>query len=108
METLPGIPDWNNQQLELGRPAVMDTPTLIEWIQRQIETPQETLQRRQEMHLVHAEWHRTGSGRFGIYACCINTGCGTKDLDSEKTRLMALIQMPNEIRSANENLSESA
>lgn len=33
---------WSEQQLALGKPICMSTETLIEWIQRQLETPEET------------------------------------------------------------------
>lgn len=33
---------WDARVLELGKPDLMDTPTLIEWIERQLETPEET------------------------------------------------------------------
>lgn len=37
--------DWNENDLQRGKPALMDTPTLIEWIQRQLETLEETQER---------------------------------------------------------------
>lgn len=39
--------DWNENALSLGRPDCMDTPTLIEWIQRQLETVEEIMDMRQ-------------------------------------------------------------
>lgn len=40
---------WDEDALSLGRPRAMDTPTLIEWIQRQLETEEETEARHQEI-----------------------------------------------------------
>lgn len=42
---------WNENQLSLGKPRCMDTPTLIEWIQRQLETSEETHARHVELGL---------------------------------------------------------
>jgi len=58
---------WNEQDLELGHPSVMDTPTLIEWIQRQLETPEETKDRHYLEQLEHLKTHIPGV----ISACCI-------------------------------------
>jgi len=41
--------DWNENDLQRGKPALMDTPTLIEWIQRQLETVEETEARIHEL-----------------------------------------------------------
>jgi hypothetical protein len=70
----PGQPDWNEDQLSLGKPQAMDTPTLIEWIQRQLETPVQTLARFLQMQEEHREWHQSGGGAGMILACCIRTG----------------------------------
>lgn len=43
--------NWNENQLSLGKPRCMDTPTLIEWIQRQLETEAETHARHVELGL---------------------------------------------------------
>lgn len=43
--------NWNENQLSLGKPRCMDTPTLIEWIQRQLETEEETHARHVELGL---------------------------------------------------------
>lgn len=43
--------NWNENQLSLGKPRCMDTPTLIEWIQRQLETEEETHERHLELGL---------------------------------------------------------
>lgn len=60
--------DWNGADLERGKPELMDNPTFIEWITRQLESPEETEAREQERQRKHAEWHKTAPG---IYACCI-------------------------------------
>lgn len=49
----------------------MDTPTFLEWIQRQLETPEETAARLDALREEHEEWHRNTPG---IYSCCIRTG----------------------------------
>lgn len=64
-------PDWDDNQLSLGKPDCMDTPTLIEWIERQLETPAETKYRHTVMQADHLKWHEHNPG---IYACCIQTG----------------------------------
>jgi hypothetical protein len=69
--TPPGQPDWDERVLLLGKPKLMDTPTLIEWIQRQLETPAQTLIRFLVMRREHREWHKS---QPGIYTCCINLG----------------------------------
>lgn len=89
---IPHQPDWDERVLELGKPAIMDTPTLIEWIQRQLETPEETQNRRDEMAALHKEWHRTGAGRFGIYTCCITTSVFTMN---EKRSIDATSVLPS-------------
>ncbi len=65
------LPDWDDNQLSLGKPALMSTPTLIEWIKRQLETPAQTQTRHEEMNQLHRLWHQTHPG---IYACCISAG----------------------------------
>lgn len=65
------LPDWDDNQLSLGKPACMSTPTLIEWIQRELETPEETTRRHEAMAKMHELWHVQNPG---IYACCIKTG----------------------------------
>lgn len=50
--------DWNENALSLGRPDYMDTPTLIEWIQRQLETVEETSAR---LNALQEERHRKPS-----------------------------------------------
>lgn len=70
MATDNHLPDWDENALSLGVPRVMDTPTLIEWIQRQLETLDETEKRLEEMRRQHREWHQTAPG---IFSCCIFT-----------------------------------
>lgn len=74
MSNIPGQPDWSENALSLGKPELMDVPTLIEWIQRQLETKEETKARFDEMQRLHEEWHTSGVGAWGIYACCIRVG----------------------------------
>lgn len=62
--------EWDDRQLSLGNPRCMDTPTLIEWIQRQLESPEETTERHRVQLEKHQAWHRSNPG---IYACCIQT-----------------------------------
>ena len=71
MSDLPHLPDWDERLVELGKPALMDIPSLIEWLRRQLETPEETAARHEEMDRLHREWHATA---IGIYGCCIQTG----------------------------------
>lgn len=59
---------WDENSLSLGLPACMDTPTLIEWIQRQLETKEKTAERHGILREEHAAWHATTPG---IYACCM-------------------------------------
>ncbi len=61
---------WDEDQLSLGRPAAMDTDTLIEWIYRQLETEEETQARHQTERRAHEATHVPGT----INACCINLG----------------------------------
>lgn len=63
--------DWDERVLELNNPKIMDTPTFIEWIQRQLESPEETKARHAELDEKHAEWHRNTPG---IFSCCIKIG----------------------------------
>lgn len=65
------LPDWDNDQLSLGKPHCMDTLTLIEWIERQLETEQETRNRHEFMRELYKLWH---GDHQGIYGCCINGG----------------------------------
>lgn len=64
----PGIPDWNPDDLKRGKPELMDNPTYIEWMNRQLETEEETIQRLNLMKEEHMEWHRNTPG---IFTCCI-------------------------------------
>ncbi len=66
-----GLPAWDRNLLDLGAPYVMDTATFIEWLERQLETPEETEKRQQAREDRHREWHRTA---IGIYSCCITWG----------------------------------
>lgn len=59
---------WSDTGLSLGKPACMDTDTLIEWIQRQLETEAETRERHDEYLQAHRLWHELNPG---IWACCI-------------------------------------
>lgn len=56
---------WDEDALSLGRPSCMDTPTLIEWIEQQLESKEETEVR----HQVIAEARKSA-----ILSCCIQTG----------------------------------
>jgi hypothetical protein len=80
---VPHLPDWDERILELGNPELMDPPTLIEWIQRQLESEEDTKARHAEMSRLHRAWHRSGGGAGLILACCIRTG----------------VMTPNEVRS---------
>jgi hypothetical protein len=49
----------------------MDTSTLIEWIQQQLETKEETEARHQVLKDEHQRWHQESGV---ISACCIKVG----------------------------------
>lgn len=74
MIEVPHLPDWDERALELDNPACMDVPTLVEWIQRHLETPAETAARHEDMRAKHFDWHVNGAGRGLILACCIFNG----------------------------------
>ena len=62
---------WDERALELGNPATMDAPTLVEWIQRQLETSEETAERHREERRLHRAWHETNPGGAIIAGCCL-------------------------------------
>lgn len=66
-DNVRGLPAYDAHALELGVPAAMDTPTFIEWTERQIETPEETAARVERRRERHREWHRNAGG---IWSCC--------------------------------------
>lgn len=66
--------DWDENQLTFKDPRCMDTPSLIEYIERELETPEETQARHAWMKEQHFEWHRSGGGAGRITACCITAG----------------------------------
>lgn len=66
-----GLPAWDANALSLGAPHAMDTATFIEWLERQLETPEETENRQKAREERHFEWHTKNPG---IYACCIRVG----------------------------------
>jgi hypothetical protein len=61
------LPSWSEQELELGNPRVMSNGSLIEWIERQLETPAQTTRRHQLLDQTHEQWHDTHPG---VHACC--------------------------------------
>ena len=65
------LPSWSERAIELGNPRVMDNATLIEWIERQLETEAETIRRHSLLHETHLQWHQSHPG---IYTCCISGG----------------------------------
>lgn len=85
MATDRSLPDWDDNQISLGKPECMSTPTLIEWIQRQLETPEETRARHDLMKIRHRIWHEN---THGIYACCITSGIITVNEHRSSERLM--------------------
>lgn len=63
------LPSWSERAIELGNPKVMDNATLIEWIERQLETEAETIRRHALLHQTHENWHQSHPG---LWSCCIN------------------------------------
>lgn len=78
------LPNWNTQQLELGVPTLMDTVTLIEWIQQQLETERNTYARHEERRELHRLWHINTPGIFG---CCINAGVAMLFTTNERRQM---------------------
>lgn len=63
-----GLKNYEDHLIELGVIAAMDDDTYLEWMRRQLETPEETTARHEARKARHKEWHRTTPGIFG---CCI-------------------------------------
>jgi hypothetical protein len=61
-------PSWDEHLLKSGNPRLMPTLTLIEWIERQLESEDQTRIRHQLLAETHRQWHE---GHAGIYTCCI-------------------------------------
>lgn len=89
------LPDWNEDALSLGRPKAMDTPTLIEWIERQLETPEEGVYRELMRSRLHQKWH---DEHPGIYTCCINLGLTSGSISASSISVGSILTV-NEIRS---------
>lgn len=79
--TVPDDPQGVDQTaLERGKPELMSTETLIEWIQRQLETKAETEARCRAKAQAHRRWHETHLGI--VSGCCIQTGAPQEDQGS--------------------------